>query len=133
MDSTQHSDNIDLNDINAVFSKYVNSFAGVVGSIASLFRDNSSLDTKNFDSTVAAYKGYIKDFEDLVSDVNKICANIVDNWKGKGRDAFEKDYRQVQINLKDISEIMYELRDALAQAHGEYIKMDVTVAKSYKM
>lgn len=87
------------------------------------------LNTEHFDSTVTAYEGYIKQFEELVKEVNSICAEVVQNWKGKGSDAFEKDYRQVQLNLKDITDIMYEIRDALTNANSEYLKTDDTMAK----
>ncbi len=89
------------------------------------------LDTKSFSDTYTAYANYVKQFEALVGEVNKICKNMVDNWKGKGRDAFEKDYKQVQVNLKDISDIMYDIRDALIDAHAEYIKADAALSKSF--
>ncbi|WP_149679317.1 WXG100 family type VII secretion target [Thermoclostridium caenicola] len=89
------------------------------------------LNTSNFNSVLTAFSGYIREFEDLVSEVNKICETLVQNWKGEGRNAFEKDYRQVQINLKDIAGIMYDLRDALIDAHAEYIKTDDALAKNF--
>ena len=44
---------------------------------------------------------------------------------------FEKDYNVIYLCLKDISEIMYELRDALIDAEAEYIKTDEECAKSF--
>lgn len=90
------------------------------------------LDTVNFDDTRSAYANYITQFEDIVLGVNKAASTMVDNWKGKGRDAFEKDYKQVQINLSDISDIMYDLQEALVNAHVEYIKTDLALSKSYE-
>lgn len=90
------------------------------------------LDTVNFNSTMAAYANYIKQFESIVSGVNSSAKTMVDNWKGKGQKAFEKDYKQVQLNLKDITDIMYDLRDALIDAHAEYIKTDSALSKSFE-
>lgn len=90
------------------------------------------LDTVNFNDTIAAYANYIKQFESIVLGVNRAASTMVDNWKGKGRDAFEKDYKQVQKNLEDISDIMYDLRDALVNAHTEYMTTDSTLSKSFE-
>jgi WXG100 family type VII secretion target len=89
------------------------------------------LDTANFNATMTAYATYIKQFEAIVRDVNNTCETMVDRWKGNGRNAFEKDYKQVQLNLKDLSEIMYDLRDALVDAHAEYMKTDSALSKSF--
>ena len=89
------------------------------------------LDTINFNSTIAAYAKHIKQFEDIVRSVNSSTKTMTDNWKGRGCDAFEKDCKQIQLNLKDISEIMYDLRDALIDAHAEYMKTDAALSKSF--
>lgn len=90
------------------------------------------LDTLHFNDTMSAYANYIRQFEEIVRDVNSITNTMIDNWKGKGRNAFEKDCRQVQLNLKDISEIMYDLREALCDAHAEYMKTDSALSKSFE-
>jgi WXG100 family type VII secretion target len=91
----------------------------------------TSLDTVNFNETIAAYKTHVETFQEIVKGVNNTVNTLIGNWQGEGRNAFEKDSRQVQLNLNDISGIMYDIRDALASAHNEYIEFDSTVAKSY--
>lgn len=90
------------------------------------------LDTVNFNETIQAYAGYVKQFEEIVRGVNSTANAIVNQWEGKGRNAFEKDYRQVQLNLKDITDIMYDIRDALIDAYAEYIKADQALSKSFE-
>lgn len=90
------------------------------------------LDTSSFNETISQYAAEIKKFETIVKNVNAAADRAIDNWKGKGRDAFEVDCRQVQTNLKDISDIMYEMRDALIEAHAEYMKTDEALSKSYE-
>jgi WXG100 family type VII secretion target len=90
------------------------------------------LDTVNFNDTISAYAKHIKRFEDIERDVNSSAGAVVNRWKGKGRNAFEKDYKQVQLNLKDISGIMYDIRDALINAHAEYMKTDSALSKSFE-
>ena len=90
------------------------------------------LDTINFNQTINDYGNKIKQFEEIVEKVNRAANNAVEHWKGKGCDAFEKDYKQVQINLKDISDIMYDMRDALIDAHAEYMKTDKSLSKDFE-
>ena len=90
------------------------------------------LDTINFNDTIQAYAAHIKKFEGIVSGVKKTTNTIVDRWKGEGCKTFDKDCKQVQLNLKDISDIMYNIRDALTNAHAEYMKTDEALSKSYE-
>lgn len=90
------------------------------------------LDTIDFNDTINNYANQIKQFEEIVEKVNSAAKYAVEHWKGKGRDAFERDYKQVQLNLKDISDIMYDMRDALIDAHAEYMKTDNALSKNYE-
>ncbi len=89
------------------------------------------LDTVHFNDTITAYANHINKFEGIVKGVTNTTNTVIDRWKGKGRNAFEKDCKQVQLNLKDISEIMYDLRDALIDAHAEYMESDSTLSKTF--
>ena len=90
------------------------------------------LSTANFNDTIHAYEAHIKTFEGIVKGVKSATDALLQNWQGKGRNAFEKDCQQVQLNLQDIKEIMYDLRDALTDAHAEYIKNDLATAKNFE-
>jgi len=88
------------------------------------------LDTKSFDEAIAAYANHIKTFEGIVKDVNNAANMAVENWKGKGAKAFEKDAKQVQLCLKDITSIMQNISDALANAYEEYKRADAEAAQA---
>ena len=64
------------------------------------------LSTTNFNDTIHAYEAHIKTFEGIVKGVKSATDALLQNWQGKGRNAFEKDCKQVQLNLQDISEII---------------------------
>lgn len=93
----------------------------------------NKIDTIHFNDTINAYKNHIRQFDSIVASVNNITKKVVDKskWKGKGRDAFEKDCKQVQQNLQDITDIMYDLRDALINAHAGYMETDEALSKSF--
>ena len=88
------------------------------------------LDTKHFNSLINAYSNYIMQYEDIINESSRILDIVLENWQGEGKKAFEKDCKQVRINLKDIAHIMYDLRDALINAHAEYMKADNETSKS---
>lgn len=89
------------------------------------------LDTKSFNNTINNYTVYIKTFENIVKSTNSAIDEVIKNWQGEGAKAFEKDCKQVQLNLKDIADIMYDLRDALIDAHAEYLKTDEALSKNF--
>ena len=82
------------------------------------------LDTKSFNDTIQAYASHIRQFESIVSGVNNTASTIIGKWKGQGSKAFEKDCLQVKQNLKDITEIMENIKESLIHARDEYISTD---------
>ena len=104
---------------------YNNSNEGVGGSV-------KHLNTVNFNDTILAYNTHIKEFEEIVRGVKSTANELLVHWQGKGKTAFEKDFNQVQLNLEDISDIMYDLRNALTDSHAEYIKNDLATSKSFE-
>ena len=93
--------------------------------------DFRRLDTLNFQGTISAYDRHIEQYHDIVQGVNKAAETLVDNWEGEGRNAFREDYTQVQLNLKDISDIMNEIRAALNAAKENYSSADQELANAY--
>lgn len=75
----------------------------------------------------------IKKYDNIVCDIEKSTAQLLADWHGKGKNAFEKDYNTVYRQLKDISDIMYELREQLIDAEATYIKTDEEIAKSFEV
>ena len=91
------------------------------------------LDTISFDPTIRAYERHVREFHRITNLVNRTLDNMRDNWKGLGHDAFLTCSRQIQDNLKDISGIMYDMRDALAHAYAQYLTADAELAKGLSM
>lgn len=87
------------------------------------------LDTKKFDSTIAAFKSGIEEYNSIKSDMEKTTNTLFNNWQGKGKTQFEKDYTTIYQQLNDIADIMYELYEALIDAEAAYIQADEEAAK----
>lgn len=90
------------------------------------------LDTVDFDSTIQSYKDYIGQFRHLSDEIDRIIDDLLKEWEGEGKKEFEKDCKQVQTNLKDITDIMYDIRDALIVAQEQYVSADLALEKSYE-
>ncbi len=88
------------------------------------------LDTVNFDEIRTDYESYIRMFQDIVKEINGTIDELLGEWEGEGKKAFEKDAIQVRTNLKDISDIMYDLRNSLNKAHVNYVKYDTELSKA---
>lgn len=92
----------------------------------------NKLDTKQFDTVISALRGYIVEFTDIKNHFNKTARDMIERWEGKGKKAFEKDCNEVQINLKDIGDIMSDLADSLIEAEKSYMTADSEVGKSFE-
>ena len=94
----------------------------------------TKLDTLHFDSTIDDYSKFVTQFENIVADVGTIINEVTSksNWAGQGRDAFNKDAEMVRCNLKDLSEIMYDIRRALKEAGAKYGETDNALSKNFE-
>jgi len=92
------------------------------------------LDTVNFPDAIARFGNNITAFDNIVTDINGIVADVTDQsrWRGLGRNAFREDCDLIQRNLRDISTIMKEIRDALRDAHNNYNTTDSHVAGEFR-
>lgn len=91
------------------------------------------LNTAKFDSTIAAFKKGIDDYNTIKSDVERTTNTLFLSWQGKGKKQFEKDYNTIYQQLEDIADIMYELYDTLVDAEATYILADEETAKLLTM
>ena len=76
------------------------------------------LDTKDFDSMVTKMRGYINDFTEIKNHFNKTARELLEHWEGKGRNAFQTDYTEVQLNLEDLTDI--KVNNLYKANHGYY-------------
>jgi len=91
------------------------------------------LDTQSFADVIAAYNTYLNNFQSIVSNVNNTINAVVDQskWRGHGRNAFRDNSSQVQLNLRDISDFMTEMRDVLVGAYNDYSEVDREIGNAF--
>ncbi|MGN0487682.1 MAG: WXG100 family type VII secretion target [Ruminococcus sp.] len=75
----------------------------------------------------------IKDYNNVIKKISTTTTNLVSDWYGEGKTAFEKDYSTIYQQLSDVAEIMYDLYDAIVDAAATYVQTDEEIAKGLTM
>lgn len=87
------------------------------------------LDSKAFGGAIDKFTSGVRKYDEIIEGIKTTTNTLLDNWKGEGKTQFEKDYNVIFLQLKDIGDILYDLRDALINAQVEYETTDDTYAK----
>lgn len=91
------------------------------------------LDTQKLLDAANKVDKCIKDYNAIVARIRNSTNDLIANWYGEGRKEFEKDYSTIYQQLTDISDIMYDLYDALVDADSTYVQTDEEIAKGLTM
>ena len=89
------------------------------------------LDTRSFTRTVADYRNHIQTYERITQNVDNALGDLLDSWRGPGREAFRTDVTQACRCLEDIHQSMCALRSTLEAAHTEYANTDRGIRDSF--
>lgn len=75
----------------------------------------------------------IKEYNGIIKRITNTTNDLLGSWYGEGKTEFEKDYTTIYQQLSDISDIMYDLYDALVDADATYVQTDEEIAKGMTM
>ena len=75
----------------------------------------------------------IKEYNGIIKRITNTTNDLLGSWYGEGKTEFEKDYTTIYQQLSDISDIMYDLYDALVDADPTYGQTDEEIAKGMTM
>lgn len=75
----------------------------------------------------------IKEYKGIIKRITNTTNDLLGSWYGEGKTEFEKDYTTIYQQLSDISDIMYDLYDALVDADATYVQTDEEIAKGMTM
>lgn len=75
----------------------------------------------------------IKEYNGIIKRITNTTNDLLGSWYGEGKTEFEKDYTTIYQQLSDISDIMYDLYDALVDADATYVQTDEEIAKGITM
>ena len=92
--------------------------------------ESGKVDTSHFADAYTSIETMANSMKDVVDNLNDYKADIIDNWVGKGRNQFEKSYKVLLRNMKDGTDITWDIYENLLKAEGELIQADIDAAKA---
>jgi WXG100 family type VII secretion target len=91
------------------------------------------LETQKLLDAANTVKDSIAEYKAIIQKIDKKTRDLLLDWYGEGKTEFEKDYSTIYKQLTDISEVMYDLYDALVDSDASYIQTDEEIAKGFTM
>lgn len=88
------------------------------------------IDTELMYEAVKAFETAYDEFHNCKDDITKIIDKVLDNWAGEGYEAFKKDYQTLTSQLKDLEDVLMDLREGIVTAEESYIEADAEVSKN---
>lgn len=72
-----------------------------------------AIDTASFDAVMDIRAELLSDYDKINADYERITNTLLDNWKGRGADAFRADAARVRTNIGGIYDILKIMSDTL--------------------
>lgn len=94
--------------------------------------DFNVLDTRKFDDFISQKDSLIKRYDELSEEYDTIIKNLLENWKGRGADAFAEDSQAIKMNIAGISEILNTMCDVLIDCKSVFSECDEALHESNK-
>lgn len=82
------------------------------------------LDTKAFDQALAKKDGLIRSYNELNQEYDRIVNTLLQNWKGRGANAFKKDATTVKTNIVGIFDVLKTMCDTLTDCKTIFAECD---------
>ncbi|MBE6717557.1 MAG: hypothetical protein E7573_11640 [Ruminococcaceae bacterium] len=85
------------------------------------------LDTKSFDVAIGKKDDLIKKYNDINEEYDRIVNSLLNNWEGRGADAFKEDARTVKTNIVGIFDILRTMCDTLTDCKEIFAECDTSL------
>ncbi len=82
------------------------------------------LDTRAFDVAISKRKSIESAYKSINAKYDEIANNLLNNWKGKGATAFQKDAKVVKKNIVSIFDILKTMCDTLEDCRTVFAECD---------
>lgn len=87
------------------------------------------LDTRVFDTAAEKKNQFLSTYNKINRDYEAIVIELLQNWKGRGADAFARDAGTVRANLTGIYDILKTMCDALTDCREIFDECDTALAE----
>lgn len=82
------------------------------------------LDTRAFDAAIGMKEDLIRFYDALNTEYDRIVNTLMQNWKGRGADAFKNDAKAVKTNIIGIYDILKTMCDTLEDCRTIFAECD---------
>ena len=87
------------------------------------------LDTRAFDEVLAKKQDLINSYNAINQEYDRIVAALLENWKGRGATAFQKDAQTVRTNIVGIFDILKTMCDTLQDCKAIFSECDASLGE----
>lgn len=87
------------------------------------------LDTRAFDVAIAKKDDLISKYDAINNEYDDIVNTLMNNWKGKGANAFKKDAQTVKTNIVGIYDILRVMCDTLTDCRAIFAECDTALGE----
>lgn len=87
------------------------------------------LNTRIIQHAVSKREHILAKYDQINSDYDRIVQKLLVNWKGTGAEAFEKDAKNVKVNLTGVYEILKIMCDTLTDCVSVFQECDAGLAE----
>lgn len=88
------------------------------------------LDTQAFENFISSRESLISRYNSITTRYKQTVKTLIENWKGKGADAFEEDSEKVIANLGGIQDILITMCDTLRDCREIFGECDTSLREN---
>lgn len=85
------------------------------------------MDTGEIQKAIAMRTELLEAYDSINTDFDKAVKELLNNWKGKGAKAFEKDAKTVRANVTGLSDILKTMCDMLEDCLDIFQESDASL------
>lgn len=89
--------------------------------------DYNLFDTNSFGAFIASQGKLQQRYSDIQTRYKQIVDELLEQWKGRGADAFKEDYEKVMSNLIGIQDILLTMCDTLSDCYDIFSECDTSL------
>lgn len=88
------------------------------------------LDTRAFDSFINEKSKFINQYAEITKSYDAARKALLDNWKGRGADAFAKDSDLVRKNIGEIGTMLSSMCNIIEDCKKVFLEADSKLGKN---
>ena len=82
------------------------------------------LDTRAFDRAIAQKDSLVREYNEINTEYERAVSALLNNWRGRGANAFQDDAKKVKENITGIYDILKIMCDTLTDCRDVFGECD---------